>query len=186
MELDMDRVCRGICAMASRFCARDGRGGRDPKISRNADNCHGRGMLKFNEETTRRLWIVYQGGDISRRRRMAFDALHLSEGDTVVDIGCGNGLLTKQIARATGTAGRVIGVDPSADMRTPASARCAAFSTATIKDGQADALPIPDGSADKAIVVQVLEYLPDIPADIGEAYRVLRPGGRFVAVDIGF
>lgn len=76
-------------------------------------------MLQFDETTTKLLEIAYQGGDVTRRRRMAFDALHLSDGDTVVDIGCGNGLLTEEIARAIGQSGHVIGVDPSADMRAP-------------------------------------------------------------------
>lgn len=57
-------------------------------------------MLKFDEETTKLLEIAYQGGDVTRRRCKAFDALYLCEGDTVVDIGCGNGLLTEEIARA--------------------------------------------------------------------------------------
>jgi arsenite methyltransferase len=143
-------------------------------------------MLKFDEETTRLLEIAYRGGDVSRRRRMAYDALNLSEGDTVVDIGCGNGLLTEEIARAVGADGLVIGVDPSKDMRAAALARCAAFPTVQIEDGLANALPIQDGDADKAVAVQVLEYLPDIPAAIGEAFRILRPGGRFVSVDTGF
>lgn len=142
-------------------------------------------MLKFDEATTKLLEIAYQGGDVSHRRRMAFDALHLSEGDAVVDIGCGNGLLTEEVARAVGASGRVIGVDPSADMRAPASGRCAAFQTVHIMDGLADDLPIQDGEMDKAVAVQVLEYLPDIPAAIAEAYRVLKTGGRFVAVDTG-
>ncbi len=142
-------------------------------------------MLKFDEETTKLLEIAYQGGDVSRRRRKALDALHLSEGDTVIDIGCGNGLLTEEIARAIGKTGHVIGVDPSEDMRIPASVRCAAFPTADIKDGLADELPLQDGEADKAVAVQVLEYLPDIPSAIREAHRVLRVGGRYVAVDTG-
>ena len=142
-------------------------------------------MLKFDEATTRLLEIAYQGGDVTRRRRMAFDALHLSEGDVVVDIGCGNGLFTEEIARAVGSTGRVVGIDPSADMRAPASSRCAAFQTARIIDGLADALPLQDGEVDKAVAVQVLEYLSDIPAAIKEAHRVLRTGGRFVAIDTG-
>ncbi len=142
-------------------------------------------MLKFDEATTKLLEIAYQGGDISRRRRMAFDALHLSEGDVVVDIGCGNGLLTEDIARAVGASGQVIGIDPSADMRAPATARCAAFPTARISEGSADKLPFGDGEADKAAAVQVLEYLPDLPSALREAHRVLRAGGRFVAVDTG-
>lgn len=142
-------------------------------------------MLKFDEETTKLLEIAYQGGDVTRRRRKAFDALHLAEGDTVIDIGCGNGLLTEEIARAIGKTGQVIGVDPSKDMRAPASARCAPYPSAQIKDGLADQLPLRNGEADKAVAVQVLEYLSDIPAAIREAHRVLRVGGRFVAVDTG-
>ncbi len=142
-------------------------------------------MLKFDDETTRLLEVAYQGSDVSRRRRMALDALHLCEGDRVVDIGCGNGLLTEEIARGIGKTGRVIGVDPSEDMRAPAAARCAAFPTVQIKDGVANGLPLRDGEADKAVAVQVLEYLSDIPAAIREAHRVLRVGGRFVAVDTG-
>ena len=142
-------------------------------------------MLKFDDETTKLFEIAYQGGDVTRRRRMAFDALHLAEGDTVVDIGCGNGLLTEEIARAVGQSGRVIGADPSADMRTPAKVRCAAFPSVDIADGLADELPLQGGEADKAVAVQVLEYLPDITSAIQEAHRILRSSGRFVAVDTG-
>ena len=142
-------------------------------------------MLKFDEATMRLLDIAYTGGDVTRRRRMAFDALHLVDGDNVVDIGCGNGLLTQEIARAVGATGRVVGVDPSEDMRAPARARCDAFPSVQIADGLADALPLEDNAVDKAVAVQVLEYLPDIPAAIQEAHRVLRTGGRFVAVDTG-
>lgn len=142
-------------------------------------------MLKFDEETTKLLEIAYRGGDVTRRRREAFDALHLIEGDTVVDIGCGNGLFTEEIARAIGKTGHVTGVDPSEGMRARASARCAAYPSVQINDGLADALPLQDGEADKAVAVQVLEYLPDIPSAILEAHRVLRAGGRFVAVDTG-
>ncbi len=142
-------------------------------------------MLRFDEATTKLLEVSYQGGDVSRRRRMAFDALHLFEGDVIADIGCGNGLLTQEIARAIGASGRVIGIDPSADMRDLAENRCAAFPCVQIKDGLADVLPLQDGEADKAVAVQVLEYLSDIPAAIREAHRILRAGGRFVAVDTG-
>lgn len=143
-------------------------------------------MLKFDKSTTKLLEIAYQGGDVSRRRRMAFAALHLSEGDVVADIGCGNGLLTEEIARAVGSSGRVVGVDPSAEMRALASDRCSSFPTARIIDGSADALPLENGEVDKVAAVQVLEYLSDIPAAIAEAHRVLRFGGRFVAIDTGF
>jgi arsenite methyltransferase len=143
-------------------------------------------MLQFDENTAKLLEAAYQGADVSRRRRMALDALHLEAGEVVIDIGCGNGFLTQEIARAVGPSGRVIGVDPSADMRAPARARCTAFPTVSIEDGTADALPLQDGAAHKAVAVQVLEYLDDIPAAMREAHRVLLPAGRFVAVDTGF
>lgn len=143
-------------------------------------------MLKFDKETTKLLEIAYQGGDVTRRRRMAFDALCLTEGDTIVDVGCGNGLLTEEIARAIGDTGHVVGVDPSEDMRALASARCAAFASVQIKNGLANALPLRNEEADKVVAVQVLEYLSDIPSTIREAHRVLRIGGRFVAIDTGF
>ncbi|MBW4707136.1 methyltransferase domain-containing protein [Roseobacter sp. YSTF-M11] len=142
-------------------------------------------MLEFDEKTTKLLEIAYKGGDVSLRRRKAFDALHLSEGDFVVDIGCGNGLLTEEIARAVGSSGQVIGIDPSDDMRTAASLRCSAFQTTEIVNGSADALPLKDGEVDKVVAVQVLEYLPDIPTAIAQVHRVLTTGGRFVAVDTG-
>ena len=154
-------------------------------VSRIGTKHYASNVLKFDEATTKLSEVAYQGGDVSRRRRMAFDALHLAEDETVVDIGCGNGLLTEEISRAVGATGRVIGIDPSDDMRAPATRRCAAIPTVEIKDGLADALPLQDGEADKAVAVQVLEYLPDIPAAIGEAHRVLRKGGRFVAIDTG-
>jgi len=116
---------------------------------------------------------------------MAFDALNLSAGDTVVDIGCGNGLLTEEIARAVGATGRVIGIDPSHDMLASALKRCADFSTVRIEDGSADMLPLQENEADKAAAVPVLEYLPSVSAAVVEAHRVLRPGGLFVAVDTG-
>jgi ubiquinone/menaquinone biosynthesis C-methylase UbiE len=80
-------------------------------------------MLQFDENTAKLLETAYQGADVSRRRRMALDALHLEAGEVVVDIGCGNGFLTQEIARTVGPSARVISVDPNVDMRAPAQAR---------------------------------------------------------------
>lgn len=142
-------------------------------------------MLQFDAETSALLETAYQGRDVSQRRRAALDALWLAGGETVLDIGCGNGLLTEEIARAVGPRGQVIGIDPSAEMRALASVRCADYPAVTISDGLAGALPVPDGCTDRAVAVQVLEYLSDLPAAIGDVFRCLRSGGRFVAIDAG-
>ncbi len=143
-------------------------------------------MLTFDEKTARLLETVYQGSDVTARRRANFDALDPAPGETIVDIGCGNGLMTAELARAVGPGARVIGVDPSAEMRKLATARCAEFEWVEIVEGAADSLPVPDGVADKAVSIQVFEYLNDIPAALAEARRVLRPGGRLAIGDIHF
>lgn len=141
-------------------------------------------MLKFDKETTRLLNIVYQGADVTRRRQASFDALRPVAGEVIVDIGCGNGLLTLELARAVGSNGKAIGVDPSSDMLGPAKDRCKGFDNVEFLTGTANDLPIQTGTVDKAVSIQVFEYLDDIPGAIAEAHRVLNPGGRLVIGDI--
>lgn len=143
-------------------------------------------MLQFDAETTRKLDIAYTGGDVIRRRRATFDALDVLPGEVVVDIGCGNGLLTAELARATGPTGRVIGVDPSETMLDAARARCAGFPWTDLTEGTAEATGLEAALADKAASVQVFEYLSDIPAALREAHRILRSSGRLVISDIHF
>ncbi len=141
-------------------------------------------MLKFDNETTRLLDIVYQGADVTRRRQVSFDALRPKADETIVDIGCGNGLLTLELARAVGLGGKAIGVDPSSDMLGPAKERCKGFDCVEILIGTANDLPVETGTVDKAVSVQVFEYLDDIPGAIAEVQRVLKPGGNLVIGDI--
>lgn len=143
-------------------------------------------MLEFNAETTRLLDLVYQGSDIIQRRRLSFDAVLPKPAETILDIGSGNGLLSAELARAVGPDGRIIGVDPSQDMRDAAIARCAEFEWVEFRDGSAYDLPVETGSVDKAVSVQVFEYLDDLPRACQEVARVLRPGGRLVVSDIHF
>ena len=141
-------------------------------------------MLAFDSNTARLLDIGYQGADVTRRRRANFDALHPVPGDRIADIGCGNGLMTLELARAVGDQGRVIGIDPSSDMRGLAAERCADFPNVELLDGQADHLPLESESVDKAVSIQVFEYLDDLAAAAAEAFRVLKPGGRLVVGDM--
>ncbi len=141
-------------------------------------------MLTFNEKTSRLLEIAYQGADITRRRQASFDALCPRPGDMIIDIGCGNGLLTAELARAVGETGRITGIDPSDAMRALAEVRTRDFDQVSILAGDANALPAEDMSADKAVSLQVFEYLSDIPGALSEVFRVLKPGGRLVIGDM--
>lgn len=143
-------------------------------------------MLKFDAETTRLLETAYLGADITARRKANLDALQIRPGEHVLDIGCGNGLLLTEAARATGSEGKVWGIDPSDDMRAAALKRCTDLAQVEILPGAADALPLPDNSIDKAVSVQVFEYLNDVPSALATATRVLRPGGRLVIGDMHF
>lgn len=140
-------------------------------------------MLKFDSETAKVLETAYQGADVTRRRGAVFDDLAPVGGDQVLDLGCGNGLLTLELARAVGPEGHVTGLDPSEDMRALAFSRCSDHQNVTIRDGAAERLPFEDASFDKAVSIQVFEYLSDLPGVCAEVLRVLRPGGRLVVGD---
>ncbi len=143
-------------------------------------------MLNFDAETTKILENAYQGADITRRRQASFDALCPAPGETILDIGCGNGLLTAELARAVGQKGRVIGIDPSDDMTAAAKARCRDYACVEFRTGVANALPFEDAMADKAVSMQVFEYVDDIDGAIADAMRCLKPGGRLVVSDLHF
>lgn len=155
-----------------------------PSLSCPICNINDAAMLSFDAETTRILDTAYQGSDITRRRRASFDALAPRPGERILDLGCGPGLLTQELARAVGPGGEVIGLDPSADMRRTAEQRCHSDDHVRILDGAAEALPLADTSVDKAVSLQVFEYLSDLDGPLAELHRVIRPGGRVVISDM--
>ena len=143
-------------------------------------------MLQFDDATARILENAYQGGDFRRRRRASFDALDPSPGQVLADIGCGNGLLTVDLAHAAGPTGQVIGIDPSDDMLALAQRRLEDLPQARLETGTAESLPFVDGELDGAVSLQVFEYLPDPSAAVREACRALKSGGRLVIGDMHF
>ena len=140
-------------------------------------------MLEFDAKTARLLEDAYQGSDAMLRRRANFDAVAPRPDETILDIGCGTGMLALDLARAVGTGGQVIGIDPSEDMLTEARARCGGRENIRLLQATAQAIPLDDESVDKAVSVQVFEYFDDISAPLRELHRVLRPGGRLVIGD---
>jgi SAM-dependent methyltransferase len=102
----------------------------------------------------------------------------ISEGDTVVDVGCGVGRLTRVIA---GRAARVYAIDVSAEMLAQARDHNGHLDTVEWVHGDGTTLqPIPDGVADAVVSHVVFQHIPDPAITYGyvaEMGRVLRPGG---------
>jgi ubiquinone/menaquinone biosynthesis C-methylase UbiE len=142
--------------------------------------------LQFDEEISRKVESLYMTPDVVAQRRQVLRALALREGERVLDIGSGPGLLAYDMAASVGRNGRVCGIDISEDMLTMSRKRCADQPWTEFQKADATDLHYPDDSFDAAASTQVYEYVVDIPAALAELYRVARPGGRAVVVDTDY
>ena len=98
---------------------------------------------------------------------------------TIVDVGSGTGRFTPALAATFG--GPVYGVEPSAKMRAVAEAAAdAAHDRVTYLAGQAEQIPLPDGSCDAGLVFFVWHHVGDRSRAARELARVIRPGGRLL------
>jgi ubiquinone/menaquinone biosynthesis C-methylase UbiE len=113
--------------------------------------------------------------------RLAERLSELAAGDAVADIGCGPGTAARRAARLGAS---VAGIDPA-----PVMLRLARFltrrSTHSVRyaEGSAEALPLPDSSVSVAWSIASVHHWADLDAGLREARRVLKPGGRLVAIE---
>ena len=110
----------------------------------------------------------------------------LVAGETVVDIGCGAGTDLLLAARKVGPSGKAIGVDmtPAMAEKTRAGARAMGLDNVEVRIGDALELPVESGSIDVVISNGVINLTPDKDRAYAEAFRILKPGGRFQLADI--
>jgi SAM-dependent methyltransferase len=109
------------------------------------------------------------------------DFAGIEPGLTALDVGCGSGVLTEELARRLG-AEHVAAVDPS-----PLVEACAArVPGADVRSGAAEALPWPDGSFDAVLAQLVVHFLDDPVVGVAEMRRVVRPGGLVAACSWDF
>jgi arsenite methyltransferase len=141
-------------------------------------------QLAFDEKLAEQLEVLYRTRDVRRRRQLVREALHLEPGHRVLDVGCGPGFYAAEILEAVGPEGAVVGVDASPQMLAVARHRNEGHPNVSFHQADATALPVEDGAFDRALSVQVLEYVTDLPAALGELHRALRPGGRVVIWDV--
>jgi arsenite methyltransferase len=141
-------------------------------------------QLVFDEKIVEQLEVVYRSRDVLRRRKLVYEALGAQPGDSVLDVGCGPGFYSRELLDQVGKAGSVTGVDQSPQMLAVAMRRSESFGNARFEQGDATRLPVETGGFDRALSVQVLEYVADVTAALAELHRVLRPGGRLVVWDV--
>lgn len=140
-------------------------------------------MVEYDEELAAETERTYLMPEIVRQRAQTIAALNLRAGERVLDMGCGMGLLTRELALAVGPQGHVLGIDNSQPMLTLAERRCSDLPHIKLMNGSADAIPQPDNSFDAITCTQLLLYLPNVAQTIQEMHRLLKPGGRIAIIE---
>jgi SAM-dependent methyltransferase len=119
-------------------------------------------------------------------RAAYLDLLGIQSGERVLDVGCGSGVVTRDIARRVGSGGRAVGIDQSPQFLVAARELAQAAGLGgqvEFREGSALHLPFSDGAFDVAIAVTVLSHTPGGEHAIAEMARVVRPGGRVGVFD---
>jgi ubiquinone/menaquinone biosynthesis C-methylase UbiE len=140
-------------------------------------------MEKYDRKAAANIDRSYQAPEIVNQRLRTLVALALTRGESVLDAGCGTGLLLEQEAVAVGAAGRAEGIDSSTDMLERAHARCDDLPQVNLRQGSVETLPFEDASFDALSCTQTLLYVPELEAALNEYHRVLKPGGRVAIIE---
>ncbi len=120
-------------------------------------------------------------------RAWTLDRARIRPGDHVLDIGCGTGDLTLAARSRVGPTGRVYGVDASPEMIAVAQRKAAKrHQEVEFRLEPVERLTNPDNSLDVVLSSLMIHHLPgDLKREAcAQVYRVLKPGGRFLIVDI--
>jgi ubiquinone/menaquinone biosynthesis C-methylase UbiE len=114
----------------------------------------------------------------------SYGYLGISEGDIVLDAGCGPGYDVLRMAALVGKTGKVTGIDMSERMIAIAEAKAKGTGLpVSFRTGDVRKLPFPDASFDKIRIERTLQILDNPGQILDEMIRVLRPGGRLLSIE---
>ena len=120
-------------------------------------------------------------------RHAYLDVLSIEVGQHVLDVGCGTGVVTREVARRVGPGGRVVGLDPSPLMLSVArelAEQEGVHEQIEFRVGDVRDLSFRDATFDVIVAITALSHTTDAERAIPGLLRVLRPGGRIGILDL--
>lgn len=142
---------------------------------------HGPGSAWDTPEAVGRVEGAYRADDVSAIRAAQIALLGPLAGLRVLDVGSGPGIFARDLALQ---GARVTAMDSAPAMLEAAAAEAERAGVAVeLLAGDASAPPVPDGAYDAAVVVQVIEYVPDAVGCLAAVARAVRPGGHLLVCD---
>jgi ubiquinone/menaquinone biosynthesis C-methylase UbiE len=138
-------------------------------------HAHHRGFSGITGALAALTMTVGRDGDA----RLAAELTGLGPDDVLVDVGCGPGTAARH---AASLGARVVAVDPADVMRRVGDV-LTRRQPVTFVDGAAERLPVGDGEATVVWTLASVHHWIDVDAGLAEVRRVLRPGGRFLAME---
>ncbi len=136
---------------------------------------YGRSAARYD-----RLNTVASFGTSNWYRRRTILSLDLPSDATLVDVGCGTGMLALAAQQFLPDSSSIVAVDPCPEMR----ALAAAAGVRDVRPGAFEDIPVEDASHDALVSGYAIRYATDLGAAFREVFRVLRPGGRAVILEM--